>query len=251
MPNYASLKFSIITVVYNAENTIALTINSILNQSLTIYEYVIIDGKSTDLTLEIIHKYKPQFDLKKIKLKIISEEDLGIYDAMNKGISITNGDWIGILNADDYYEKNTVELVQQFLAENNESELIHGNINMVYCNGSSIIKPNLNLNKLYNSMSLFHPTIFIKKEIYVSNGLYSLDYKLSSDWELILRFYHNKTKFAYIDRTLSNFTSGGAGSGFNSIHFKERFKIRHKYFKLSTLFYDFKDFIILLFFKFK
>ena len=149
MPNYASLKFSIITVVYNAENTIALTINSILNQSLTIYEYVIIDGKSTDLTLEIIHKYKPQFDLKKIKLKIISEEDLGIYDAMNKGISITNGDWIGILNADDYYEKNTVELVQQFLAENNESELIHGNINMVYGNGSSIIKPNLNLNKLY------------------------------------------------------------------------------------------------------
>jgi glycosyltransferase involved in cell wall biosynthesis len=242
---------SIVTVVYNAEKTIERTIESILNQTSPVFEYIIIDGNSNDKTLEKISYFNDFFADKNIKFIVISENDNGIYDAMNKGISIATGYWIGILNADDYYEINTIELVQQFLSEYNDNELIHGNINMVCDNRSSIIKPNLNLNKLYNSLSLFHPTIFIKKDIYASNRLYSLDYKLSSDWELILRFYHNKIKFGYIDRTLSNFTPGGASSGFKWIHFKERLKIRHKYFRISTLLYDLKDFIIFIWYKTK
>ncbi len=100
-------------------------------------------------------------------------------------------------------------------------------------------------------MSLFHPSIFIKKNIYESRGVYSLDFRLSSDWDLVLKLYHKNVNFLYIDKVLSNFTTGGAGSGFKFIHLKERLKIRHKYFRISTLFYDFKDLVILIYFKFK
>jgi glycosyltransferase involved in cell wall biosynthesis len=251
MKNFDQVKFSIITVVYNAENTIAKTISSILKQTLKDFEYIIIDGMSTDSTLEIIKRYEVLFDNSNITFHLISEKDGGIYDAMNKGINIASGNWIGILNADDFYESDAIESVKYFINNNIHSELIYGNMNLIDRNNTKIIKPSLNLNNLYNTMSLFHPSIFIKKSIYESYGKYSLNFKLSSDWELILKLYHRKVEFLYLNKTLSNFTSGGAGSGFKWVHFKERLQIRHKYFRISTLLYDLKDFIILIYYRIK
>jgi glycosyltransferase involved in cell wall biosynthesis len=245
------IKISIITIVFNSENTIGRTITSVLNQSHPVDEYIIIDGNSTDKTIEIVNTFKPIFEEKKINFFVKSENDKGIYDAMNKGIEIANGNWVGIINSDDYYEINTIETIHNFIKYNNQSEVIYGNINFI--NRHSIIKisPKHNLRHLYNSMSIFHPSIFIQKNIYITHGLYSLEYKLSSDWELVLRLYNQNVNFQYINETLSNFTEGGAGSGFKWIHFKERLKIRHKYFRISSLIYDFKDFIILIYFKIK
>jgi glycosyltransferase involved in cell wall biosynthesis len=251
MHSLNDLRISIITVVFNSEKTFAKTINSILNQSKPVYEYIIIDGNSTDTTLEIANSFIPLFKKKGIIYKIFSEQDHGIYDAMNKGILKVTGDWIGIINADDFYEIKTIALIQNFLKNETQTELIHGNINIIKNNSSSIHKPDIDLKILYNSMSIYHPSIFIKKTIYDTHGLYSLDYKLSSDWELVLRFYDKNVKFQYLNKTLANFTNGGIGSGFRFIHLTERIKIRHKYFNLTSLLYDLKDFIILIYFKFK
>ena len=100
--------FSIVTVCYNSEKTIETTIKSILNQTCQDYEYWIIDGKSTDRTVQIIQQYEPLFQG---KLKWISEKDQGIYDAMNKGIAHSSGEIIGILNSDDYYEDDALEKI--------------------------------------------------------------------------------------------------------------------------------------------
>jgi glycosyltransferase involved in cell wall biosynthesis len=245
------MNISIVTVVFNSEKTIANTIESILNQSIPVFEYLIIDGCSTDDTLSIINSYIPFFKDKGIAFHVFSERDSGIYDAMNKGINHAKGDWIGILNSDDFYENDTIESLVNFININNDCELIFGDMNL-YDNSNYVhVKPNLNLRILYNSMSIFHPSIFIKKRIYDSFGCYSLDFKLSSDWDFVLKLYHNNVRFFYLNKILSNFTIGGAGSGFKWIHFKERFIIRHKYFRVSTFYYDLKDFIILLFFKLK
>lgn len=246
-----SAKISIVTVVFNSEKTISRTIECILSQTIPVYEYIIIDGCSTDSTLNIIKKYIPFFTEKDISFQIISERDCGIYDAMNKGINHSKGDWVGIINSDDFYENDTIELVENFININKDCEVIYGDMNLFDNSKIKLIKPNLNLNNLYYSMTLFHPSIFIKKRIYDSYGLYSLDFRLSSDWDLVLKLYHNNIRFLYLNKTLSNFTIGGAGSGFKFIHFKERFKIRHKYFSISNFYYDLKDLLILIYFKLK
>ncbi len=106
--------FSIITVCLNSEKTIETTIKSVIDQSFTDFEYIIIDGKSSDKTLEIIEKYKDS------RIKIISEKDKGIFDAMNKGVSLSKGKWIHILNSDDYYySKNSLVNASKFLDEKN------------------------------------------------------------------------------------------------------------------------------------
>ena len=240
--------FSIVTVVYNASGTIARTIESTLNQSFPVYEYIIIDGNSNDDSLQIINRYKDLFTDKNIRFIVVSENDNGIYDAMNKGILLSTGDWIGILNADDYYDSNTLSYVQNHIISDN-CDLVYGNMNIIENGNIKELTPKNDLNILYSSMSLFHPSIFIKKSIYDRYGLYSLEFKLSSDWDLVLRLFHNNVKFSFLNKTLSNFTSGGAGSGFRLIHYKERLKIRHKFFRLTSLYYDFKDFIILIFHK--
>ena len=123
------MKISIITVTYNSSKTLADTINSVLLQSHTDFEYIIIDGKSTDETLNIIEKYEPEF---KGKLKWISEQDHGIYDAMNKGIKIATGDIIGILNSDDFFSKsNILEIINATFNNDRQIDAIYGDVHFV------------------------------------------------------------------------------------------------------------------------
>lgn len=110
-------KISVITVSYNSEKTIAETIESVLNQTYDKYDYLIVDGKSTDKTVDIAENYRQLFADKGISYRVISEPDKGIYDAMNKGIAATDGEIVGIINSDDYYNPDTLEKVAAFYAE--------------------------------------------------------------------------------------------------------------------------------------
>ena len=130
---------SIITVCYNSEKTIKRTMDSVLAQTVAPYEYIIIDGKSTDGTLNIIEEYRPLFSAKGIKLVLTSEEDEGIYDAMNKGIDKAEGDIVGIINSDDYYEPEAVEVMEDTFKKTG-CDLAFADIRMHMTNGVTFIK---------------------------------------------------------------------------------------------------------------
>ena len=130
-----SLKFTVVTAVFNAEDVIEKTIKSVLNQTYTPYEYLIIDGKSSDKTVEIIRKYSKHFEEKNITLKIVSEKDNGIYNAMNKGIDLAEGDFISFLNAGDWYELDALENINKFYEEDS-FDLTYGGLHYVNPNGT-------------------------------------------------------------------------------------------------------------------
>lgn len=197
-------KVTIITVVYNGAKTIEQTILSVLGQTYTNIEYIIIDGMSTDGTQEIIEKYAKSISC------FVSEKDDGIYDAMNKGIALATGKIVGIINSDDWYAPDAIEKVVRFF-RHHEVELVYGNGFFVYSDGSEIPFTLYPLETMWYQMAIVHPSVFIKKEVYEKFGSFCLDYKLSADYDLLLRLYSQDVKFGYIDSVLSYFRSGGLG----------------------------------------
>ena len=121
--------FSVVTVCLNSQNTIEKTIKSVLLQQEYVQDYVIVDGLSKDLTLDIIKKYESRFKASNILLTVISEKDNGIYDAMNKGIEKCNGKIISLINSDDWYENGALSQVFDFFQKNSHVEIAHGNLN--------------------------------------------------------------------------------------------------------------------------
>ncbi|GIR59264.1 MAG: glycosyl transferase [Crocinitomicaceae bacterium] len=202
------MKISIITVCYNAEDTISDTIQSVLSQDYEDVEYIIVDGKSTDRTLEIIQTIKNG-------IQLISEKDRGIYDAMNKGINIATGDVIGILNADDVYKNNQV-LTNVMNAFRDNVSVVYGDIEYVKFNDVSkvvrkwkagVFRPG----KFKWGWMPPHPGFFMKKSCYDSYGLFNLNLSTSADYELMLRMLevHNLNHI-YISKTITSMRVGGA-----------------------------------------
>jgi glycosyltransferase involved in cell wall biosynthesis len=202
---------SIITVTYNAEKFLEQTMQSVFAQAYPNIEYIIIDGSSTDRTLEIITNYALQIT-KKFQLRWISERDNGIYDAMNKGIALAKGELIGIINADDFYEADAVETVVKVFSENSQAGIFYGNVNLLNPDGTffKIKKSNPNLDELYKNFSLQHPTFFVKAETYKNHGNFDANFKIAGDYDFSLRCYLAGVEFCYIDKTLTNFRRGGA-----------------------------------------
>lgn len=218
------MKVSIITVCLNSEKYIEQTIKSILNQTYEDIEYIIVDGKSIDNTLSIIEKYKPLFGA---RLKVISEKDNGLYNAMNKGIRNSTGDLIGILNSDDWYEKDAIEQAVRKFEESNES-IIYGGLLNIDEKSNKICRiriPNYRELDLYN---VNHPTVFVPKKIYDKYGVFLEKYKISADYELMLRFYKNKINFKYIPKIITNFRDGGISNTRKDLCKKEVFEIQQK-----------------------
>lgn len=203
------MKISIITPTFNSERTVEDTIKSVLNQTYPDIEYIIIDGGSTDGTLDIIEKYKDKI------AKIISEQDRGIYDAMNKGIKLATGDIVGILNSDDFYaSSDIIEMVADEFREKN-ADCVWGDLDYVDKDDLNRIVRRWQSSpyeegKFQRGWHPPHPTFFIKKEIYKKYGFFRLDLSISADYELMLRFLEkNKISSSYIPKVFVKMRVGG------------------------------------------
>ena len=197
-----AIKVSIITVVYNGVSTIEKTIKSVINQKYSNIEYIIIDGASTDGTQELIQKYANYIDI------FISEEDKGLYYAMNKGISNASGDIIGILNSDDLYVNTAIVQVADYYKKH-EVDIVYGNA--LWFGGSEKTELyNCNdIEELWYRMAIPHPATFVKREIYEQYGLFNIKYRISADYDLMLRLYSQNLKFGHIDEVITYFRRGG------------------------------------------
>ena len=195
---------SIITVCFNSEKTIERTIKSVLEQTYKNLEYIIVDGKSTDKTLEIVEKYRPLF---KGRMKVISEPDQGIYDAMNKGICNASGELIGIINSDDYYETDTVENVVAAMKDE-DYQILYGMLRVIKENEDTRVIVMPKHENLENEM-LAHPTCFVTKKVYSDFGMYDIKYRSCADHDFMLRMRkHSEVVFIPVYKLLANFTEG-------------------------------------------
>lgn len=195
-------KVSIITVCLNSEKTIEQTIQSVLNQTYRNIEYIIVDGQSTDKTLEIINKYQSQIAM------CVSEQDKGLYDAMNKGISMATGDIIGIINSDDWYAPDAVKNVVQTFSKG-EIDVVYGIMEIVHSDGHISKTQNGPLEQMLYRMVIPHPTAFVRKEIYQEVGKFDLQYRVVADYDLFLRIYLHNCKIRQIPNVLAYFRNGG------------------------------------------
>lgn len=217
------MKISIITVCYNSEKTIEDTIKSVLCQTYDNYEYLIIDGKSKDNTLNIVKKYEKEF---KDKLKIISEKDKGLYDAMNKGIKMATGDIIGIINSDDVIaNKNVFKHIAKNY--NKSTDILYGNL--IYCdsNLNMAVRDYISGKKGGSAWCPAHPTMYIRKEVFERIGYYNLDYKVAADYDMMVRLNKSNCKFQYLDEYMVLMRLGGVSNGFKGYinSFKDAYKI--------------------------
>lgn len=219
------MKISIVTVCFNSELTIKRTIESVLSQKGVNIEYIIVDGKSKDKTVDIAETYREAFSTKGYEYMIISEPDKGIYDAMNKGIAKSSGEIIGILNSDDEYASNDVlfTVVEEFKKTNYDS--CYGNLLYVKSDGDRKVpfrywKSGAPKTFRYGWMPP-HPTFFVKKIIYDKYGVFSLDFGTAADYELMLRFLErNKITTSWVDKLFIYMEAGGA-SGRNFDAYKK------------------------------
>ncbi len=198
------MKVSIITVTYNSSKTLTDTMEAVLRQSYDNIEYIVVDGASTDGTIDLIHQYEPRF---KGRMRWISEPDCGIYDAMNKGIRMATGDIVGILNSDDYFTSdNVIESIVPYFADET-LDAIYGDIHFIKDGQPEKIVR-------YYSSRLFHPfwlrfgfmpahpSFYVRRQVYEKAGLYKTNYKIGSDYEMMVRLFrvhHIKTKYIPMD----------------------------------------------------
>ena len=197
---------SVITVCFNSEKTIRRTIESVLNQTIKELEYIIVDGASKDHTLEIAKEYERAFWEKGYDYTIISEPDKGIYDAMNKGIRASKGEITGIINSDDWYEKNALERVSLVYKEK-PFDMFYADLYIWKNENTRFIKHSRLRNPVV-SRDWNHPTTFIKKEIYDKLGYYKLE-SLHDDWDFYLKVRNFTDKITVLNEPLANFTFGG------------------------------------------
>lgn len=207
------MKVSIITVSYNSAATIRDTIESVLSQTHDDIEYIVVDGASKDSTMAVVNEYAGNIH------KVISEPDKGIYDAMNKGISLATGDVIGILNSDDFYESNNViSTVVESFASSPESQIIFGDIVFVNADDLGTVTrfygaAHFRAWKLRFGWMPPHPATFVRTEAYKETGLYSTQYKISADYEMFVRLLLvRKLKFSRINQVLVRMRAGGVST---------------------------------------
>lgn len=208
---------TIITVVLNRQNNIERCLLSVLNQSYENIEYIIIDGGSTDGTVEVIEKYSKYIDY------CISEHDTGIYNAINKGISLATGNYILVLNSDDWYTRTAArDLVD--VAEKTTADITHANVYTVSEEGkvTGVLKGWLHKGLYTRGMPVRHETMLIKNSVYNKFGYYSEEYLILSDFVYLVNLYNGNCTFSHINKSLLYFSLHGASYIDNDIRFEER-----------------------------
>lgn len=205
--------FSIITVCYNSEETLRRTIQSVYSQKHSNIEYIIIDGNSSDNTLEIVKEYESKFEN---KLKWISEDDEGIYDAMNKGIEKANGEIIGIINSDDWYMKDALETVYKYYLMYPEADVFYGNIYKTL-DGDKLLGEGYICFSELSSLRLNHPAMFVKKDTYNIVGKYRQKFNIGADRDFVIRALKNDITFVKINKVISNFSLEGISNDYSKL----------------------------------
>ena len=206
---------SIITATFNSAKTLKDTIQSVLRQTNKDFEYLIIDGGSTDETIDIVKSYESEFSG---RLKWVSEKDQGIYDAMNKGIKMASGDVVGILNSDDDFTSDDILQTVDNAFKSHEIDAIYGDIHFIRDgNPQKCVR--------YYSSRMFrpfwlrfgfmpaHPSFYCKREVFEKAGLYSLDYKIGADYEMMVRLFKKyRIMSQYINKDFVTMRTGGASN---------------------------------------
>lgn len=209
------MKVSVITSTYNSAATLRDTLESVLRQTHADIEHIIVDGASSDATLEIVREFEPRYGG---RLRWVSEPDGGIYDAMNKGIAMATGDVVGILNSDDFY--TTDDVVERLIApiERGEAEAVYGNV--LYVERDDTRRPV----RYYSSASFrrwkmrfgfmpAHPTFYCRREVYARHGGFDTAFRIAADFEHLLRvLFVERTRAAYVPCDCVTMRTGGAST---------------------------------------
>ena len=207
------MKISLITVTYNSSKTLLDTLQSVLNQTYSDIEYIIVDGASKDNTVSIIKEYEPKFEG---RMKWISEPDKGLYDAMNKGIRMATGDVVGILNSDDLFMDNNV-LADIAHAFDDHTDAIFGNlyfVNQEDVNQIVRVWKGSPYKSFKSGWHPAHPTFYVRRSVYEKYGVFDTTFNVSADFELMLRLIEKhgiRTK--YLDRYMVRMRMGGESTG--------------------------------------
>lgn len=210
-----SLKVSVITATYNSAATLRDTLESMLRQTYPHIEHIIVDGGSTDGTVELIRGYEPRYEG---RLRYVSEPDRGIYDAMNKGIRMASGDVIGLLNSDDFY--TSPDVVETLMAELRDSgvDAVYGDIHFVedrdlgrcvrYYSSSGFRRW-----KMLLGFMPAHPSFYCRKSAYERFGMFSTAYRVAADFENLLRLiYVGRITTKYVPKDCVTMRTGGAST---------------------------------------
>ena len=218
---------SIITVSFNSEKTIKDTIESVLSQTYEKIEYILIDGASNDKTLEIIKEYEEKFKAKGYEYKYLSEKDNGIYDAMNKGIRISKGEIIGIINSDDWYEEDAVNNIVKEMIKR-ELDYIYADLRIINDKKERIKKAkysNWVTTRYWN-----HPTTFVTRKVY-NKYLYRLE-SIYDDLDLMLRVRKDNTmNVGVLNKIVANFRIGGISTKKSLRKVVQDIKLRNRIYK--------------------
>ncbi len=244
------MRISIITATYNSASTVRDTFESILSQSFKDYELIVVDGVSTDRTLDILREYEPRFEG---RMKWVSEQDYGIYDAMNKGIARATGDVIGILNSDDFYTSEDVLETVDATMEGSDVDAVYGDIH--YVNDGALEKcvryyssAGFKRERMMQGWMPAHPSFYCRREVYQKFGLFDTSFKVAADFEQLLRLiYVENIHIQYIPKDFVTMRTGGAST--NGLKARARimkdhlraFKkngIRNNVFRLSTRYFE-------------
>jgi glycosyltransferase involved in cell wall biosynthesis len=227
-------KISIITVNYNDAEGLERTITSVVNQSSLDFEYIVIDGGSTDDSLKVIKKYQNKINY------FVSEKDSGIYNAMNKGIKVAKGEYLFFLNSGDhFFNQDVIKKISDFLQQ---EDLVYFNIEIKDNNRSKIVSypDTLGFSDFYVS-GICHQSVFIKKSLFETIGLYDEELKIVSDWKFfILALFKHNCSYKKVNETLSTYYLGGISSQINN--FEERNSVIKEHF--NGFVEDYDEFLI-------
>ncbi len=215
---------SIITIVLNQKSLIEETIKSVIIQKNDVnIEYLIIDGGSTDGTVEVINSYNKYID------HFVSEPDGGIYQAINKGICMAKYQYVGLIHCGDCYKPGALLKVYNAFYSSN-ADIVYCDIEKKEEKGNDFIITTHTADHKYleKKMSIFHPSTFVKLSVYKNIGVYNTEYKSAADYDFFLRLFKENVTFIHLPFAASTFRSGGISSKNFKLSFKENYKIRHK-----------------------
>lgn len=228
------MKISIITITFNAERFLSGTVHSIMEQTCTDIEYIIVDGKSTDRTVDIIRECEENFRAKGIEFKWISEPDKGLYDAMNKGLQMATGDFVWFINAGDkLFDNTTVRQVVDAMTDN--PDVIYGQTLIIDSNDNSygkrhkIAPNNLKFKHMINGLVVCHQSIVVRREIAPA---YDLNYRYSADYDWVCKVLKMSRSNCYINGYISRFMLSGISAKNRKASWIERFQIMLRHFGL-------------------